>query len=193
MHLFEEHGVRDPRAAAGQIPVIDYGPYFAGAPGALKRVAAEVAHACENLGFFYALNHAIPDELIDRAFAASRRFHALPLEQKLALKLDGNNIGYLPINASVQGASTVHKATRPNQNESFFVSHDRGPDHPDVIAGKPLRGRNQWPSALPELRPAMMAYFHALGAMCDRMLPPFAVALGLPGAFCALLLADDAH
>ncbi len=50
------------------------------------------------------------------------------------------------MNASVQGASTIHKATRPNQNESFFVSHDRGPDHPDVVAGTPLRGRNQWPA-----------------------------------------------
>ena len=89
-------------------------------------------HACENVGFFYALNHGVSDDTIERAFAASRRFHALPLEEKLALRLDDNNIGYLPINASVQGASTVHKATRPNQNESFFVSHDRGPDHPDV-------------------------------------------------------------
>jgi isopenicillin N synthase-like dioxygenase len=120
MHLFKQHGVADHHAVAGQIPVIDYGPYFADAPGALERVAAEVAHACENIGFFYALNHGVPDELIDRAFAASRRFHAMPLEQKLALKLNENNIGYLPINASVQGASTVHKATKPNQNESFF-------------------------------------------------------------------------
>ena len=39
----------------------------------------------------------------------------------------------------------MHKATKPNQNESFFISHDRGPDHPDVLAGMPLRGRNQWP------------------------------------------------
>ena len=193
MHLFEEHGVRDPRAAAGQIPVIDYGPYFADTPGALERVAAEVAHACENIGFFYALNHGVPDELIDRAFAASRRFHAMPLEQKLALKLNENNIGYLPINASVQGASTVHKATKPNQNESFFVSHDRGPEHPDVVAGKPLRGRNQWPSALPDIRADMMAYFEVLGAMCARMLPPFAVALGLPGDFFAPFFADEAH
>src|SRR5438552_3200965 len=193
MHLFEEHGVRDPRAAAGQIPVIDYGPYFADAPGVLERVAAGVAHACENIGFFYALNHGVPDELIDRAFAASRRFHAMPLEQKLALKLNENNIGYLPINASVQDASTVHKATKPNQNESFFVSHDRGPQHPDVIAGKPLRGRNQWPSALPDIRADMMAYFAALGAMCDRMLPPFAVALGLRGDFFAPFFAEEAH
>src|ERR1700740_901832 len=109
MHLFKQQGVRHHQATAGQIPVIDYGPYFAGAPGALEWVAAEFAHACEDIGFFYALNHGVPDELIDRAFAASRRFHSLPIEQKLALKLNENNIGYLPINASGQGASTVHR------------------------------------------------------------------------------------
>lgn len=54
-------------------------------------------HACENVGLFYALNHGVSDDTIGRAFAASRRFHALPLEQKLALRLDDNNIGYLAI------------------------------------------------------------------------------------------------
>jgi isopenicillin N synthase-like dioxygenase len=93
----------------------------------------------------------------------------------------------------VQGASTVHKATRPNLNESFFISHDRAADHPDVAAGKPLRGRNQWPSALPEIRPVMMAYFNALGAMCDRMLPPFAVALGVAAEYFAPFFANEAH
>jgi isopenicillin N synthase-like dioxygenase len=193
MHLFRDEGVRDHEAAARLIPVIDYGPCFEGVPGALDRVAAEVAHACENVGFFYALNHGVSEELIDRAFVASRRFHALPLAEKLALKLNENNIGYLPINASVQGASEVHKATKPNQNESFFVSHDRGPDHPDVIAGKPLRGRNQWPPALPDIRADMMAYFDAVSAMCDRMLPPFAVALGLDPDFFAPFFADEGH
>src|SRR5262249_61389734 len=77
--------------------------------------------------------------------------------------------------------------------ESFFVSHDRGPDHPDVIARKPLRGRNQWPPGQPEIRAAMMGYFHALGAMCDRMLPPFAVALGLPPDYFTPFFANEAH
>ncbi len=193
MHLFKNQGVADYQAAAKLIPIIDYGPYFAGEAGALEHLAAEVAHACENVGFFFALNHGVPDELIGRAFAASRRFHALPLGEKLALKLNENNIGYLPINASVQGASTVHKATTPNQNESFFISHDRGPEHPDVMAAKPLRGRNQWPSANPGIRCDMMAYFNALGAMCDRMLPPFAVALGLRPDFFAPFFANEAH
>ena len=175
MNLFREHAVRDYAAAAAQISIIDFASVFRGEPGALRSVAAAVRHACENVGFFYALNHGVPEALIDRAFAASRRFHALPLADKLKLRLNESNIGYLPIDASIQGASTVHKATRPNQNESFFVSHDRGPAHPDVLAGTPLRGRNQWPQRMPALRRDMMAYFEALGAMCDRMLPVFAV------------------
>ena len=141
MHLFKEHAVRDYAAAAKAIPVIDYAPYFAGEKGALERLADELAHACANIGFFYALNHGVTDALIDRAFAASRCFFALPPEQKLALRLNDNNIGYLPVNASVQGASAIHRATKPNRNESFFVSHDRRSDHPAVIAGKPLRGQ----------------------------------------------------
>ena len=193
MNLFQQHAVRDVAAAASQIPVVDFGPVFADQRGALTAVAREVRHACENVGFFYALNHGVPEALIDRAFAASRAFHALELGEKLKLRLNDNNIGYMPINASVQGASTVHKATRPNQNESFFISHDRGPDHRDVIAGTPLRGRNQWPDGMADMRRDMMAYFHALGAMCDRTLPVFAVALDLPEDFFAPFFADEAH
>jgi isopenicillin N synthase-like dioxygenase len=197
MDLFKEFGVKDHGAAAAQIPVIDFGPVFAGEAGALERLAPTVRHACENVGFFYAVGHGVDANLIDAAFAASRRFHALPLEEKVKLRLNENNIGYLPIDASVQGASTVHKATRPNRNESFFISHDRGPEHPDVVAGTPLRGRNQWPpEALPGvagMRGAMVAYFRALGAMCDRMLPVFAVALDMPRDFFAPFFAGEGH
>ena len=101
MHLFKQFAVGDTAATAQMIPVIDYGPYFARVPGALESLAIEVAHACKNVGFFYALNHGVSDDTGERAFAASRQFHALPLEQKLALRLDGNNIGYVPVNASV--------------------------------------------------------------------------------------------
>ena len=33
MHLFQQHAVKDFVAAAAQIPIVDYGPYFAGEPG----------------------------------------------------------------------------------------------------------------------------------------------------------------
>ena len=43
MHLFKQLAVGDMDAAARMIPIIDYGPYFAGVPGALERLAIEVA------------------------------------------------------------------------------------------------------------------------------------------------------
>jgi len=145
MNLFKQHAVKDFAVAAAKIPVIDYGPYFAGEPGALQRLAENVRYACENIGFLYVLNHGVPQAIIDRGFAASRRFHALPLEEKLKLRLNENNIGYMPMNASVQAASQVHKATKPNQNESFFISHDRGAEHPEVLAGVPCAAATSGP------------------------------------------------
>jgi isopenicillin N synthase-like dioxygenase len=49
----------------------------------LQRLAPAVGHACEQVGFFYAAGHGVPEHLIDRAFAASRAFHTLPLAEKL--------------------------------------------------------------------------------------------------------------
>ena len=193
MHLFKQHAVKDTNSVSELVPIVDFGPYFAGEPGALAVLAERLRYACETVGFLYAVNHGVAQEVVDRGFAASRLFHALPLGEKLRLRLNENNIGYLPMNASVQGASTVHKATKPNQNESFFISHDRGADHPDVVAGVPLRGRNQWPERLPELRSDMMGYFHALRAMSEKMLPGFAVALGMEPGYFAPFFANEAH
>ena len=99
MHLFKRHAVRDSESVSELIPVIDLGPYFAGETGALEVLAEALCRACENVGFLYAMNHGVPQAVIDRGFAASRRFHALPLEEKLKLRLNENNIGYLPMNA----------------------------------------------------------------------------------------------
>ena len=193
MNLFREQGVKNLAAAAAKIPVIDYAACFAGEPGALERTAAAVREACEQVGFFYIAGHGVPDEVVARGFAASRRFHALPLEQKLALRLNQWNIGYLPIDASAQNASTVHKATRPNRNESFFISHDRGADHPDVVAQVPLRGRNLWPDGMAQMRADMLAYQTTLGALCNRMIPAFAVALGMPADAFAAAFTGEGH
>jgi isopenicillin N synthase-like dioxygenase len=87
----------------------------------------------------------------------------------------------------------VHKATRPNLNESFFISHDRGPDHPDVAAGRPLRGRNQWPAGHEAMRAAMTRYFKTLEALGERMLPVLARALDMPADAFSPFFANEAH
>ena len=49
------------------------------------RVAAEIRGALLHSGFFQVIGHGIPADLIEAAFRESRRFHARPLEEKLAL------------------------------------------------------------------------------------------------------------
>jgi len=193
MNIFKALAVKSVEEATRAIPVIDFGPAFRGDPIALDAVAAQLRRACEQVGFFYLAGHGVPQDAVAAAFAASREFHALPLEQKMQLKINENNIGYLPINQSMQRASTVHKATRPNYNESFFVSHDRPANHPDVLAGLPLRGRNQWPEGRNSMRRAMMRYFKTLEGVGERMLPVFARALELPADYFPPFFAGEPH
>ena len=193
MNILKSLAVKDVAEATSAIPIIDFSPAFGAVPGGLEAVAREVRRACETVGFFYLAGHGVPDAVIERAFAASREFHALPLEDKMRLRLNQSNIGYLPVNQSIQKASTVHKATRPNYNESFFISHDRGADHPDVVAATPLRGRNQWPDGHEAMRAAMVGYFTTLQGLGERMLPVLARALGMPADHFAPFFAGEAH
>ena len=93
MNIFKTLAMRDVAAVTRTIPIIDAGPAFRRAPGALERVAGEVRRACETIGFFYLAGHGVDPAVIARAFAASREFHALPIEDKLRLRLNENNIG----------------------------------------------------------------------------------------------------
>ena len=193
MNIFRQRAVRNVEEVAKDIPIVDLGPAFRGEPDGRERVAAEVRRACEHVGFFYIAGHGVPQDVIDGAFAASREFHAMPAEDKRALKINENNIGYLPVNESIQGASDIHKATRPNFNESFFISHDRAPEHPDVVAGLPLRGMNQWPNGHAAMQAAMTRYFKTLEALGERMLPLLARALDVPDDFFAPFFTNEAH
>ena len=193
MNIFKAMAVKSVEEATRAIPVIDFGPAFRGVHGALDAVAAAVRRACEEIGFFYMAGHGVPPAVIDEAFAASREFHALPLDDKMRLRIDENNIGYLPVNQSMQRHTAVHKATRPNFNESFFITHDRSADHPDVVAGRPLRGRNQWPEGHERMRAAMLRYFKTLEAAGERMLPVLARSLDLPADHFAPYFANEAH
>ena len=193
MNILKSMAVKDVEEATRAIPVIDFGPAFCGEPGGLEAVASQVCRASQEVGFFYLAGHGVPQAVVDTAFEASREFHAMPLEEKMRLKLNENNIGYLAVNQSIQGASTVHKATRPNYNESFFISHDRAADHPDVVAGTPLRGRNQWPEGHAAMRAAMVAYFKTLEGVGERMLPILARALDMPSSHFAPFFTNEAH
>src|SRR5690349_19340456 len=104
MNIFKAMAARSVEEATRSIPVIDFGPTFGEETRNLDGLAAQVRHACEHVGFFYMAGHDVPQAIIDGAFEAAREFHAMPLEEKMRLRINENNIGYLPVNQSMQRA-----------------------------------------------------------------------------------------
>ena len=63
-----------------RIPILDMGPYLAGVSGAREQLASEIQHVQENIGFSIFINHGVDVDLLDGAYAAFKKFFALPLE-----------------------------------------------------------------------------------------------------------------
>lgn len=51
--------------AIESIPVVDFADFKTNP----KKVAQDVFEACKSIGFFYMINHDLPEQDIDRAFA----------------------------------------------------------------------------------------------------------------------------
>jgi isopenicillin N synthase-like dioxygenase len=172
-------------AAHGRIPVLDIGPYLAGDAGAAAPLARAIARTCEDTGFLVVANHGVPPHLVEDTFAVATQFFARPEPDKLALKIGKYNIGYLPFGGQVVRHSPVNRNTRPNFSESFYITRDRAPDHPDIVNNKPLVELNRWPPDVPEFRAATTAYYAAMEAMTIRLVPIIAMALDLPADYFA--------
>jgi isopenicillin N synthase-like dioxygenase len=177
-------------SADGRIPVLDIGPYLAGEPGAAAPLARAVARTCEDTGFLVVANHGVPQALPDRVFAVAAEFFARPEAEKLVYKIGDLNIGYLPFGGQTVRHSPVNKNTRPNFSESFYITRDRARDHPDIVNRKRLIGLNRWPAGMPQFRAATTAYYAAMEAMTTRLVPVFAMALGLPEDYFAEAFAE---
>ncbi len=175
------------------IPVIDLGAFLAGEPGALQGKAAELRDALTRFGFFFIRNHGVPDTLVAEAFAAAERFHDQPLDDKLALKINEHNIGYMPMRGATTRMNALDGVYKPNANEAIFFKRDLPADHPDVVANLRFRGMNQWPAALPGFRDTVCRYMDALEALGKSMLPLYATALDLPADFFAAPFADPMY
>jgi isopenicillin N synthase-like dioxygenase len=165
--------------AADTIPVIDLGPYVAGAPGALEAAAIALRLALEEIGFFMIVNHGVPRPLIDRTFAEARRFHAQPYEAKMALRMNEHNNGYMAMGRYAVWTSEVNTNDRPDLNEAFFIKRERAPDDPLLRSGRRFVGPNRWPPDLPGFRETVLAYTKAMDELAARLLPVCAVALEL--------------
>src|SRR5437763_4577605 len=162
------------------IPVIDLGPFLAGQPAAFDTTAKAIGRALQDIGFFVIANHGVPQILIDRTFAEAGRFHAQPMDAKLALRMNEHNNGYMMLGRYAVWTSDVNANDKPDLNEAFFVKRERPADDPLVCAGRRFAGPNRWPADLPGFREAVLAYTDAVDALGRKLLPLCATALDLP-------------
>ena len=163
-----------PELIADAIPLLDVSAYLAGDHRALQPLAAELRWAFENVGFYYLRGHGIDRALIDATYDAAARFHAQPMEKKLALRTDEHNIGYLPM----VGGQAAHG--RRSRNDAYFLRRERRADDPHVVANRRFHAMNRWPDAVPGFRETALAYMRALERLCQRLVAIYAVALDMP-------------
>ncbi len=152
------------------IPVIDL-------RGERIEVLRALDDAYANLGFATLVGHRVSRTITRELFAASAAFHALPIERKLAIELDANHRGYIPIGVSTDRSSSIERAKQPNQSESFMMMRDDTPDSPEVAAGTYLAGPNQWPD-LVGFRSAVETYHAAMVSIGTHIVDLLAELLG---------------
>ncbi|KAJ1284980.1 hypothetical protein BS78_03G246100 [Paspalum vaginatum] len=73
-------------ATSGALPVVDLSPFFTGDESGIARATEAMGEACRTLGFFRAVNHGVPAELMARALELSATFFALPDEEKAKVR-----------------------------------------------------------------------------------------------------------
>ena len=165
-----------------EIPLLDLSGLRQGRVADRNAIARTLRGHLEDIGFLYVSGHGVPADSVAAVREASRRFHALPLEEKLKITLDRNFRGYIPINTSTIVTSSVATVHKPNQSESLMLMHDVAADDPAAIAGEPLQGPNQWTdeALLPGFRATIEAYVREMTGVARTMAGLIADALGVP-------------
>lgn len=157
------------------IPVLSLKPITEGTANADATVARELQPILENWGAFQLVDHGVPAAVMSGAFKSAERFFQLPLEQRMTIRVDKHNRGYVPMH------QTHYPGNKPDLKESFNVGMALTPDDSEVKAEKPLHGVNRWPE-LEGFRAPVETYFDAVTALGHRLLGPLAICLGMPAA-----------
>ncbi len=162
------------------LPVIDLAPLHSGSDEDVQAVAEEISAACAVSGFFYVSGHGISQAAIDNLRETQRQFFSQPDVQKREIAINQHNRGYLG-----PGEARMRGAAKTDMKEVYFWGRDLPADDPDVLAGIPLCGPNQWPDGPHQFRDHVMAYAEAVGRTGDLLLQAIAVSLGADRTFFA--------
>lgn len=75
---------RDDVTEHGGIPVVNFATWTDGSPREERqKIASQLAHACQTVGFVYIINHRIPHEKLREAFDLSKKLFDLGQDKKM--------------------------------------------------------------------------------------------------------------
>jgi isopenicillin N synthase-like dioxygenase len=171
------------------IPLVDLGRLDA---GEVQREAflEALRAAARDVGFFYLTGHGVEPDLLRQLLEFSRRFFALPEADKMAIEMVNS--------PHFRGYNRVAwELTRgaPDWREQIDIGAERPAlsREPGSPAWARLQGPNQWPTALPELRPLVLRWQRAAIEVLARLLRAFALALGQSENALEPLYRDEPH
>jgi isopenicillin N synthase-like dioxygenase len=163
-------------SATANLPVLD-ASRFHGSPTERAAFVADLRGILHDHGFFYLTGHGVPQALIDRLVAASKKFFALPPEEKLKIEMVRS-----PHFRGYNRAGLEHTRGKQDWREQIDFNTEGaaraiGPDSPGWAR---LHGPNQWPEAVPELKEIVLDYQARVTALGIDLLKAIALSLGQP-------------
>lgn len=158
------------------LPTVDLSR-FHGSPDERAAFVADLRKILHDHGFFYLTGHGVGQTLIDDVVATAKRFFALPLEEKLKIEMVHSR-HFRGYNRAGQERTRGEQDWREQLDiNTEGTAVEIGPDTPPW---KRLLGPNQWPEALPELKPLLLSYQAEVTRVGIDILRAIAAALGQP-------------
>ncbi|OBZ94973.1 2-oxobutyrate oxidase [Pararhizobium polonicum] len=160
--------------SAVQLPILDLSRFNA-SPESRSEFVADLRRVLHDHGFFYLVGHGVPPELIADVFAVAKRFFALPEKDKLEIEMVNS-----PHFRGYNRAGLEHTRGKQDWREQIDVNTESEAIEltADTPAWKRLIGPNQWPSALPELKPLLLRYQAEVTRVGIDVLKAIGIALG---------------
>jgi isopenicillin N synthase-like dioxygenase len=172
-----------------EIPQLDL-RRFAASPAERAEFLEALREAARHTGFFYLSGHGIDGELLHDLIDVSHRFFKLPEHDKLAVEMV-NSPHFRGYNRVAQELTRERRDWREQIDiGAEQVAAALGPGSPAWLR---LRGPNQWPPALPELRPIVLRWQTAGTGVLATLLRAFALALGQQEEVLTPLITLDPH
>ena len=123
-----------PSSSSSLVPTIDISPFLLNPTSeAANDVCQAIRVACLHTGFFQVIGHGVSMSTMTRAFEASRRFYALPLEEKQKLDITKHLgfRGYDGIGTQSYGGDTL-----PDLKEVSLYMNSLPPFHSPCVFTK---------------------------------------------------------